>query len=76
MDSEKISASLENGILTVTAPKDLKKIEEAAKTIPITVIGEQPRQILSDTTTADVELAKEGATASSPDIEISQEQPV
>ena len=76
VDSEKISASLENGILTVTAPKDLKKIEEEAKTIPITVIGEQPRQILSDTTTANVELAKEGATASSPDVEISQEQPV
>jgi HSP20 family molecular chaperone IbpA len=37
VDAEKISASLENGVLIVNAPKDYKKIENKIRTIPIAI---------------------------------------
>ena len=37
IDLDKFSATLENGVLLVTAPKDMKKLEENIRTIPITV---------------------------------------
>merc|ERR1711862_970380 len=36
VDVEKMSAALQNGVLTVSAPKDLKKLEENIRQIPIT----------------------------------------
>lgn len=35
IDTNKITANLQNGVLTVSAPKDLKKIEQPIKSIPI-----------------------------------------
>jgi len=36
VDPEKLTANLHNGVLVVSAPKDLKRIEESVKKIPIT----------------------------------------
>merc|ERR1712232_1098695 len=36
VDVEKITAALKNGVLTVSAPKDLKKLEENIRRIPVT----------------------------------------
>ena len=41
IDNEKFTASLQSGVLTVSAPKDVKKIEEAIKQIPITEIKDE-----------------------------------
>ena len=35
VDMDKFSASMENGVLVVTAPKDMKKIESNVRKIPI-----------------------------------------
>merc|ERR1711959_75358 len=35
VDVEKFTASLKNGVLTVTAPKDLAKLEENVRRIPV-----------------------------------------
>jgi HSP20 family protein len=46
VDIDKFTAKLENGVLIVAAPKDMKRIEENIRSIPITIIpgtdGEQP----------------------------------
>lgn len=36
VDVDQFTANLNNGVLTVTAPKDLKKLEESVRRIPIT----------------------------------------
>ena len=36
VDVDNISANLADGVLTVTAPKDLKRLEQSVKSIPIT----------------------------------------
>jgi HSP20 family protein len=36
VDVEKFSAYLNNGVLTISAPKDMKKLEESIRRIPIT----------------------------------------
>merc|ERR1711862_912840 len=36
VDVDKMSAAMQNGVLTVSAPKDLKKLEENIRRIPIT----------------------------------------
>merc|ERR1712224_1006286 len=36
VDVDKITAALKNGVLTVSAPKDLKKLEENVRRIPVT----------------------------------------
>merc|ERR1712137_1200963 len=38
VDTENFSAALENGVLVITAPKDLKKLEAAVKKIPVQVV--------------------------------------
>merc|ERR1712137_195138 len=38
VDTEKFSAALENGVLVVTAPKDLEKLETEVQKIPVEVI--------------------------------------
>merc|ERR1712232_175384 len=35
VDAEKFAATLKNGILTVSAPKDMKKLEENVRRIPV-----------------------------------------
>merc|ERR1712232_510612 len=35
VDEEKLTATVKNGILTVSAPKDLKKLEENVRRIPV-----------------------------------------
>merc|ERR1711862_1060901 len=35
VDVDKMSAALKNGVLTVSAPKDLKKLEENIRRIPV-----------------------------------------
>eukprot|EP00547_Thalassionema_nitzschioides_P005057 CAMPEP_0194209494 /NCGR_PEP_ID=MMETSP0156-20130528/7603_1 /TAXON_ID=33649 /ORGANISM="Thalassionema nitzschioides, Strain L26-B" /LENGTH=234 /DNA_ID=CAMNT_0038936681 /DNA_START=245 /DNA_END=949 /DNA_ORIENTATION=- len=39
LDTDHLTANLQNGVLTVSAPKDLKKTEETIKSIPVTEIG-------------------------------------
>lgn len=39
VDVEKFTASLDNGVLVVSAPKDLKRIEESVRSIPITELS-------------------------------------
>lgn len=41
LDTNNLTANLQNGVLTVTAPKDLKKIEEATKSIPVTEMASE-----------------------------------
>merc|ERR1712232_623128 len=41
IDVEKFSASLNNGVLVISAPKDLKKIEDNIRKIPITEATER-----------------------------------
>ena len=50
VDVEKFSASLENGVLVVTAPKDLKRTEMNVRTIPIATpsADEGPSTIAAD----------------------------
>merc|ERR1712070_1311905 len=38
LDTDHLTANLQNGVLTVSAPKNLKKIEESIKSIPVTEI--------------------------------------
>merc|ERR1712232_1468548 len=52
VDVEKFSANLDNGVLVVAAPKDMKRIEENVVRIPI-VQGKSP--MLDDDSTVEVE---------------------
>mmetsp|Transcript_7404 Transcript_7404/g.11261 ORF Transcript_7404/g.11261 Transcript_7404/m.11261 type:complete len:237 (+) Transcript_7404:31-741(+) len=36
LDTDNLTANLHNGVLTISAPKDLKKVEEAVKSIAVT----------------------------------------
>merc|ERR1712179_809956 len=36
LDTDNLTANLYNGVLTVSAPKHLKKVEETVKSIPVT----------------------------------------
>jgi HSP20 family protein len=38
VDVEKFTAKLENGVLVIAAPKDLKRIEENIRSVPITTV--------------------------------------
>ena len=49
VDAEALSANLENGVLIVTAPKDVKKIEDAVRKIPITEISTEDVSVTTDT---------------------------
>jgi hypothetical protein len=52
VDLEKFSASLKNGVLVVTAPKDLKGLEETKdpiKRIPISVVASSTESIAPST---------------------------
>jgi HSP20 family protein len=42
VDVDKFTATLNNGVLIVSAPKDIKKLEETIRRIPITSSVEQP----------------------------------
>jgi HSP20 family molecular chaperone IbpA len=55
IDTENFSANLQNGVLVVSAPKDLKKVEETVKSIPITELPAEPMQIKSEAADADTE---------------------
>ncbi|KAL7566010.1 hypothetical protein ACA910_011030 [Epithemia clementina (nom. ined.)] len=41
VDVEKFTANLENGVLIISAPKDLKRIEEKIRNIPVVVAAEE-----------------------------------
>merc|ERR1712137_1336594 len=63
---EKLSANLENGVLLVSAPKDVKKPEEEVKKIPITVgKAEVPPTAASADESKEEEEAEEGEMSSS-----------
>ena len=49
VDTDNFSAVIENGVLTVSAPKDLKKIDEKNRNIPIiqAAAGEQEETVVS-----------------------------
>merc|ERR1712207_85279 len=53
VDVDNFTATLKNGVLTVSAPKDLSKLEENVRKIPITpledIVGESKKQ--TDTST-------------------------
>ena len=57
VDTEKIAANLENGVLVVSAPKDYKKFENNVRTIPIAAP--------SDTTSQQVDV-EDASTEASP----------
>ena len=42
IDTDKISANLQNGVLVVSAPKDMKRVEDAIKKVPITELASEP----------------------------------
>merc|ERR1712232_101149 len=42
VDVDKFTASLKNGVLTVSAPKDLQKLEENVRQIPVLAAVESP----------------------------------
>jgi HSP20 family molecular chaperone IbpA len=42
VDLEQLTANLKNGVLVVTAPRDLKRVEETVKRIPITGTDDTP----------------------------------
>lgn len=51
IDVEHLTADLTNGVLTVTAPKDAKRLEASVRKIPIT--ADQPQQKLTEAPPAD-----------------------
>jgi hypothetical protein len=51
IDTEKFTADLQNGVLTVTAPKDVKRIEETIKRIPVNVVEAEEVKVTEATTT-------------------------
>lgn len=60
VDIDQFSANLQNGVLVVSAPKDLKKLEEGVKSIPVTELPSKPTEIKSDS----LETEKEEVTSS------------
>merc|ERR1712232_176147 len=42
VDVDKFTASLKNGVLTVSAPKDLEKLEENVRRIPVLAAVDEP----------------------------------
>merc|ERR1712219_94013 len=49
VDGEKITANLQNGVLVVSAPKHMNKVEESVKSIPITeIVKDENIQDVSD----------------------------
>jgi HSP20 family protein len=57
---EKITASLENGVLVVAAPKDIKRIEENIRKIPITTTSLKD-ELASTTTTTNAKVMDDSA---------------
>lgn len=49
VDGEAFSAKLQNGVLIVSAPKDVKKIEDAVRKIPITEMSTEEVAVVTDT---------------------------
>jgi HSP20 family protein len=47
VELDKFTANLKNGVLVVTAPKDLKRIEASIRKIPITASNEEPKLLHS-----------------------------
>lgn len=45
VELSKFTADLQTGVLTVTAPKDMKRIEASIRKIPITASKEEPKQV-------------------------------
>ncbi|KAI2492191.1 Hsp20/alpha crystallin family [Fragilaria crotonensis] len=76
IETDKISADLQNGILLVTAPKDLKKIEDSVKTIPIKVITDAPVEVKTDANDAHSDNAKETEHKTDSEIHMTAEEPV
>jgi HSP20 family protein len=50
VDVEQFSAQLNSGVLTITAPKDIKKLEESVRRIPITTDAPPLGEIASPAT--------------------------
>ena len=65
--TEKFDANLKDGVLVISAPKDLKKIEASTQHIPITEAAEEPKEEKIDVEhkeeKIEVEHKKEEATA-------------
>ena len=86
IDVDKFTANLKNGVLIVSAPKDLKRIEENIRTIPITQLGDDVDVEVSSTETTDSteevaddvkassEAKSEPESKSDEDLEISDEE--
>jgi HSP20 family molecular chaperone IbpA len=55
IDTEHFSANLQNGVLVVSAPKDLKKLAETVKSIPITELPAEPFQVKGEAAAVDTE---------------------
>jgi len=59
MDVDQFSANLDNGVLVVTAPKDMKRIEENITKIPV-VQGKSEAEVEDNVEVEEVFLADEG----------------
>merc|ERR1711959_394861 len=79
VDVDKFTATLKNGVLTVSAPKDLGKLEENVRRIPVTVVvdaadeappsNEKESEISSDNDDAQKAEHKEEEEAKSIDLD-------
>ena len=71
VDVKKLTANLKNGVLVVTAPKDLKQIEENVRKIPVMVASEEDASM--DTPTPDTQEEQTTRTTVEEDVEVKVE---
>lgn len=55
IDIDKFSANMKDGVLVVTAPKDMKRLEQSVRNIPITLHQDSPSEDTKPTTEVKVE---------------------
>jgi HSP20 family protein len=70
VDLEHISANLADGVLTVTAPKDLKRLEQSVKSIPITQSDTPAMLSGTPETKEDVPVKEEANTETNEEVKV------
>jgi HSP20 family molecular chaperone IbpA len=73
VDTDRISANLQNGVLTVTAPKDMKRVDDAIKKIPITILEKEPAFDKNDANAAPGD-RQEASSDAANEIQINEEE--
>mmetsp|Transcript_7345 Transcript_7345/g.15000 ORF Transcript_7345/g.15000 Transcript_7345/m.15000 type:complete len:222 (+) Transcript_7345:47-712(+) len=76
VDVEKFSASLNSGVLVISAPKDLKKIEENIRKIPIMeAVGHASTEEMETSGEVEVEIHAESDAGNAPHSEAANDSP-